>query len=126
MEIYISAKDISPMFRNFYITTNKDNVKECLEYFKKKTKDNLLSTFRKIIKNVMMYSESEITLLSSDDITSCSASFPQGKDGVLNDNKNSNDWCNDWCNDVILYYCCRYLLYKKPIPIIFLNSSLEK
>jgi hypothetical protein len=98
MTFYIYAKYISPMFKDFFIKSNTNDVQDCLDLFRKK--DNLISIYRKIIKNLFRYSDEEL---------SCSV--------------NEGNKYNDWCNDVILYYCCRYLLYNKPIPIFRIESD---
>lgn len=46
------------------------------------------------------------------------------RDTNVNAIYNTPEW-SDFCSDVILYYSCRYILFKKPMPMIGNDETLQ-
>jgi hypothetical protein len=94
--IYILASDFSDEFKDFCATTTNQEVKECLEFFNKKSKKENEELLGKIGRNLMSYNKEQLTKHYEDKTV---------------------EWDN-WVGDLVLFYCCRFVLYNKPIPIL--------
>jgi hypothetical protein len=94
-EIIILASDFSKEFENFSCTTTHRDVKEGIDFFKNKKQKELEELLGKIGRNLLKYNKTQLT----------------------KEYENKTEEFNNWTSDLMLFYCCRFVLYNKPIPI---------
>ncbi len=92
----VPAKEVDLNFDNILVETSDKDVRECVNLFehRKKTTNDLNTLLKRVKRNLMKYSRDELLKYNSE---------------------MSKEWF-EWADDLIIFFSCRYVLDRTPIP----------